>query len=161
MRRGILRRAVKCSVLLPSKCVVDRRWGQRSISHRSVLSDDHGGGVGRKRVVLKACHQGTPSLRSRVEPGHILLNHSCLLYTVCDHLPFSPGLVSADKESAAQATGRKGGGNLLSIVVGGIQEALAARPGAYKLVLQNRKGFKARPDTWVLGRGSEFSWILA
>ncbi|KAI4537391.1 hypothetical protein MG293_012254 [Ovis ammon polii] len=45
------------------------------------------------------------------------------------------------KESAAHILSRKGGGNLLSIVTGDIQESLNARPGAYKLVLRNRKGF--------------------
>ena len=74
-------------------------------------------------------------------PSHILLNHACRLHTVCDHLPLSPGLVSSDKESATYILSRKGGGNLLSIVVGGVQEALTARPGAFKLVLRNRKGF--------------------
>ena len=65
----------------------------------------------------------------------------CPLYPVSNHHPLSPGLVSSDKESAAHILNRKGGGNLLSIVVGGIQESLTARPGAYKLVLRNRKGF--------------------
>ena len=74
-------------------------------------------------------------------PSHILLNHACRLHTVCDHFSLFPGLVSSDKESAAHILSRKGGGNLLSIVVGGVQEALTARPGAFKLVLRNRKGF--------------------
>ena len=39
---------------------------------------------------------------------------------VPDHLPLSPGLVSSDKESAAHILSRKGGGNLLPIVVGGV-----------------------------------------
>ncbi|KAI4564463.1 hypothetical protein MJT46_010261 [Ovis ammon polii x Ovis aries] len=52
----------------------------------------------------------------------------------------SEGLVLG-KESAAHILSRKGGGNLLSIVTGDIQESLNARPGAYKLVLRNRKGF--------------------
>ena len=58
-----------------------------------------------------------------------------------NHLPLSPGLVSADKESAAHILSREGGSNLLSIVVGDIQESLDARSGAYKLVLWNHKGF--------------------
>ena len=58
-----------------------------------------------------------------------------------NHLPLSPGLVSADKESAADILSRKESINLLSILVGGIQEALNARPGAYKLVLWNCKDF--------------------
>ncbi|XP_057606925.1 2-acylglycerol O-acyltransferase 2-like [Hippopotamus amphibius kiboko] len=53
----------------------------------------------------------------------------------------SCGLVSADKESAAHILSREGGGNLLAIVVGGAREALHTKPGTYKLVLRNRKGF--------------------
>ncbi|KAI4581034.1 hypothetical protein MJG53_010576 [Ovis ammon polii x Ovis aries] len=72
------------------------------------------------------------------------------------------GLVSADKESAAHILSRKESINLLSILVGGIQEALNARPGAYKLVLLNRKGF-IRLDLMhgYWGEGSKFSWRLA
>ena len=65
----------------------------------------------------------------------------CPLYPVSNHYPLSPGLVSADKESAAHILNREGGSNLLSIVVGDIQESLDARSGAYKLVLWNHKGF--------------------
>uniref|UniRef100_A0A8C8RDP3 Acyltransferase n=1 Tax=Pelusios castaneus TaxID=367368 RepID=A0A8C8RDP3_9SAUR len=36
---------------------------------------------------------------------------------------------------------RQKGGNVLAIVVGGAQEALDARPGAFTLLLKNRKGF--------------------
>jgi 2-acylglycerol O-acyltransferase 2 len=43
--------------------------------------------------------------------------------------------------SADHILSRKGGGNLLAIIVGGAQEALDARPGAYRLLLKNRKGF--------------------
>ena len=92
-------------------------------------------------------------------PSHILLIHACHFHTVSDHLPLSPGLVSSDKESAAHILSRKGGGNLLSIVVGGVQESLTSRPGSYKLVLQNRKGFIRLALThgyW--GEGSGFSW---
>ena len=94
-----------------------------------------------KGVTLSACHQGTPSWGVGESPSHILLNRACPLHTVRDRFRLSPGLVSSDKESAAHILNRKGGGNLLSIVVGGIQESLTARPGAYKLVLRNRKGF--------------------
>ena len=65
----------------------------------------------------------------------------CPLYPVSNHYPLSPGRVSADKESAAHILSREGGSNLLSIVVGDIQESLDARSGAYKLVLWNHKGF--------------------
>nr|XP_020747882.1 2-acylglycerol O-acyltransferase 2-like isoform X4 [Odocoileus virginianus texanus] len=51
------------------------------------------------------------------------------------------GLVSTDKESVAHILSRKGGGNLVGITIGGVKEALKTRPGANKLVLQNRKGF--------------------
>lgn len=57
------------------------------------------------------------------------------------HLALSPGLVSSEKVSADHILSRKGGGNLLAIIVGGAQEALDARPGAYRLLLKNRKGF--------------------
>ena len=92
-------------------------------------------------------------------PSHILLNHACCLQTVCDHLPLALGLVSSDKESATYILSRKGGGNLLSIVVGGTQETLNARPGAFKLVLRNRKGFirlALMHGYW--GEGSGFNW---
>ena len=50
-------------------------------------------------------------------------------------------MVAADKESVSHILSREGGGNLLAIIVGGVQEALDARRGGYKLVLRNRKGF--------------------
>ncbi|XP_055479619.1 2-acylglycerol O-acyltransferase 2 isoform X2 [Psammomys obesus] len=53
----------------------------------------------------------------------------------------SGGLVTSEKVSADHILNRKGGGNLLAIIVGGAQEALDARPGAYRLLLRNRKGF--------------------
>lgn len=49
--------------------------------------------------------------------------------------------MSSDKESASHVLQRPGGGNLLTIIVGGAQEALDARPGSYTLLLKNRKGF--------------------
>lgn len=62
-------------------------------------------------------------------------------HPIPDHLPLSPGLVASDKESGAHILNRKDGGNLLAIIVGGSQEALNARPGAYMLLLRKRKGF--------------------
>ena len=115
-----------------------------------------------KGVTLSACYQGTPSWGVGESPSHILLNRACPLHTVHDCFPLSPGLVSSDKESAAHILNRKGGGNLLSIVTGGIQESLNARSGAYKLVLQNRKGFirlTLMHRYW--GEGSGFNWRLA
>lgn len=74
----------------------------------------------------------------------------------------SPGLVSADKESAAHILNRKGGGSLLAIIVGGAQEALNARPGDYRLLLRNRKGFIRLALTHgYRGRGLSFIWRLA
>lgn len=57
------------------------------------------------------------------------------------HLALSPGLVTSEKVSAGHILSRKDGGNLLAIIVGGAQEALDARPGTNRLLLQNRKGF--------------------
>ena len=115
-----------------------------------------------KGVLLSACHQGTPSWGVGESPSHILLNRACPLHTVRDCFRLSPGLVSSDKESADHILSRKGGGNLLSIVVGGVQESLTARPGAYKLVLQNCKGFiRLALIHGYREEGSEFSWILA
>lgn len=63
--------------------------------------------------------------------------HSRFVQTspVGGHLALSPGLVSSEKVSADHILSRKGGGNLLAIIVGGAQEALDARPGAYRLLL--------------------------
>ena len=71
-------------------------------------------------------------------------------------------MVAADKESVSHILSREGGDNLLAILVGGVQESLNARPGAYKLVLWNRKGFIRLALThgyW--GEGSGFNWRLA
>ena len=94
--------------------------------------------------------------------SHILPNHACPLHTVRDRFPLSPGLVSSEEESVVHILSRKSGGNLLCIVVGGVQESLTARPGAYKLVLRNRKGFirlALMHGYW--GEGSAFNWRLA
>jgi len=134
---------------------------QGSITCSSVLSGDLGGIWG-KGVVISAGHQGTPSWGVGDSPSHILPNHACPLHNVRDRFPLSPGLVSSDEESAVQILSRKRGGNLLSIVVGGVQESLNARPGAYKLVLRNRKGFIRLALThgyWEEGSG--FNWRLA
>ncbi|NXD11233.1 MOG2A acyltransferase, partial [Nothocercus nigrocapillus] len=53
----------------------------------------------------------------------------------------SAGLVPSDKESASHVLRGPEGGNLLTIVVGGAQEALDARPGSFILLLRKRKGF--------------------
>ncbi|XP_017527571.2 2-acylglycerol O-acyltransferase 2 [Manis javanica] len=70
-----------------------------------------------------------------------------MMLTMWFRVPFlrdyvmSGGLVASDKESGAHILNRKDGGNLLAIIVGGSQEALNARPGAYMLLLRKRKGF--------------------
>ncbi|KAK9402589.1 2-acylglycerol O-acyltransferase 2-A-like [Crotalus adamanteus] len=51
----------------------------------------------------------------------------------------SLGLIPSDKESVSYVL-RKGG-NIVILSVGGAKEALHAHPGAYTLVLENRKGF--------------------
>ncbi|KAM4698982.1 2-acylglycerol O-acyltransferase 2 [Discoglossus pictus] len=53
----------------------------------------------------------------------------------------SGGLIPADKESAAYPLLNQKGGNAVVIAVGGAPESLDARPGAYTLLLKNRKGF--------------------
>ena len=71
-------------------------------------------------------------------------------------------MVAADKESVSHLLSKEGGGNLLAIIVGVVQEALDARSGGYKLVLLNRKGFirlALMHGYW--GEGSGFSWRLA
>ena len=116
-------------------------------------------GILGKGVTFSACHRGTPSSRVGESPSHICLIHACHLHTVRDHLPLSPELVSSDKESAAHILSRKGDRNLL---VGVVQEALNARPGAYNLVLGNHKGFirlALMHGYW--GEGSGFNWRLA
>ena len=119
-------------------------------------------GILGKGVTFSACHRGTPSSRVGESPSHKLLIHACHLHRVRDHLSLSPGLVSSDKESVAHILSRKGGRDLLSIIVGGIQEALNDRPGAQNLVLRNHKGFirlTLMHGYW--GEGSGFNWRLA
>nr|XP_006627832.1 PREDICTED: 2-acylglycerol O-acyltransferase 2 isoform X1 [Lepisosteus oculatus] len=53
----------------------------------------------------------------------------------------SGGLIPSDKESASYLLRRPEGGNVVVIAVGGAPEALDARPGAFTLLLANRKGF--------------------
>lgn len=51
------------------------------------------------------------------------------------------GLIPSDKESASYVLRQKQGGNAVVIAVGGAPEALDARPGAYCVLLANKKGF--------------------
>ncbi|KAM7235997.1 hypothetical protein CapIbe_013183 [Capra ibex] len=109
---------------------------------RNYLAGFHPHGVLATGAFINLCTEGTGF--SSVFPGirsYLMMMHWCFWVPIYrDYIMFS-GLVSSDKESADHILSRKGGGNLLSIVVGGVQESLTARPGAYKLVLRNRKGF--------------------
>ncbi|KAJ8412547.1 hypothetical protein AAFF_G00128830 [Aldrovandia affinis] len=51
------------------------------------------------------------------------------------------GLIPSDKDSASYMLCQPRGGNVVVIAVGGAPEALDARPGAYTLLLANKKGF--------------------
>ncbi|XP_015683122.1 2-acylglycerol O-acyltransferase 2-A-like [Protobothrops mucrosquamatus] len=64
-----------------------------------------------------------------------------ILCEFCEILLWRKGLIPSDKESASYVLRKKEGGNIVIIAVGGAQEALDARPGAYTLLLENRKGF--------------------
>ncbi|XP_019830204.1 2-acylglycerol O-acyltransferase 2-like [Bos indicus] len=109
---------------------------------RNYLAGFHPHGVLATGAFANLCTEGTGF--SSVFPGirsHLMLMYCCFWVPVFRDYAMSTGLVSSDEESAVQILSRKRGGNLLSIVVGGVQESLNARPGAYKLVLRNRKGF--------------------
>ncbi|XP_019504879.1 PREDICTED: 2-acylglycerol O-acyltransferase 2 [Hipposideros armiger] len=109
---------------------------------RNYLAGFHPHGVLATGAFLNLCTESTnfPKIFPDIRPHLMML-------TVWFRVPFfrdylmSGGLVTSDKESAAHILSRKEGGNLLGIIVGGAQEALNARPGAYKLLLRNRKGF--------------------
>ncbi|NXT75554.1 MOGT2 acyltransferase, partial [Zapornia atra] len=81
---------------------------------------------------------------SKLFPG--ITSHLMML-SLWFRIPFfrdylmSGGLVSSDKESASYVLQRPEGGNMLTIIVGGAQEALDAHPGSCTLLLKNRKGF--------------------
>lgn len=109
---------------------------------RNYLAGFHPHGVLAAGAFLNLCTESTsfPEIFPGIRPYLMML-------TVWFRAPFfrdyimSGGLVTSDKESAAHVLSRKDGGNLLGVIVGGAQEALNARPGAYKLLLRNRKGF--------------------
>lgn len=109
---------------------------------RNYLAGFHPHGVLAAGAFLNLCTESTsfPEIFPGIRPYLMML-------TVWFRAPFfrdyimSGGLVTSDKESAAHILSRKDGGNLLGVIVGGAQEALNARPGAYKLLLRNRKGF--------------------
>ncbi|XP_040195963.1 2-acylglycerol O-acyltransferase 2 [Rana temporaria] len=51
------------------------------------------------------------------------------------------GLIPSDKESASYLLRDKKGGKAVVVAVGGAPESLDARPGAFTLLIKNRKGF--------------------
>uniref|UniRef100_A0A4W2CYN9 Acyltransferase n=1 Tax=Bos indicus x Bos taurus TaxID=30522 RepID=A0A4W2CYN9_BOBOX len=102
---------------------------------RNYLVGYHPHGIATVGAFTNFCTDGTgfsslfPGIRS-----HLMVLNLCFWAPVFrDYI-----IISGD---ASHILSREGGGNLLAIVVGGVQEALDARPGGYKLVLRNRKGF--------------------
>ncbi|XP_043337206.1 2-acylglycerol O-acyltransferase 2-like [Cervus canadensis] len=109
---------------------------------RNYLAGYHPHGITAVGAFTNLCTEGTgfsslfPGIRS-----HLMLLNLWFCAPVFRDYIIIGGMVAADKESVSHILSREGGGNLLAILVGGVQESLEARPGAYKLVLQNRKGF--------------------
>ncbi|XP_038617985.1 2-acylglycerol O-acyltransferase 2 [Tachyglossus aculeatus] len=109
---------------------------------RNYLAGFHPHGVLVAGATTNFCTEATGF--SSLFPG---IRPHLMMLTLWFRIPFfreyimSGGLVSSDKESVVHLLSKKEGGNLLVIVVGGAREALDARPGAYKLLLNSRKGF--------------------
>lgn len=109
---------------------------------RNYLAGFHPHGVLASGAFINLCTESTGF--SSIFPG---IRPHLMMLTLWFRFPFfrdylmSGGLVTSDKECAAHILNRKEGGNLLVVIVGGAQEALDARPGAYTLLLKNRKGF--------------------
>ncbi|XP_047621960.1 2-acylglycerol O-acyltransferase 2-like [Phacochoerus africanus] len=112
---------------------------------RNYVAGFHPHGILATGAFTNLCTESTgfSSLFPGIRPNLMTLNLLFWVPFLRDYIMFwvSPGLVSADKESGDHILSRKTGGNLLCITTGGAQEALNARPGSYKLVLRNRKGF--------------------
>nr|XP_020771324.1 2-acylglycerol O-acyltransferase 2-like [Odocoileus virginianus texanus] len=109
---------------------------------RNYLAGFHPHGVLATGAFTNMCMKATGfSSVSKGIRSHLMMLHWSFWVPVFRDCIMSVGLVSSDMESADHILSRKGGGNLLSIIVGGVQEALNARPGTFKLVLRNRKGF--------------------
>ncbi|KAM9768417.1 2-acylglycerol O-acyltransferase 2-like isoform 1-T1 [Dama dama] len=109
---------------------------------RNYLAGFHPHGVLATGAFTNLCTESTgfSSLFPGIRPHLMMLNLWFWTPFFRDYI-MSGGLVPVDKESAAHILSRKEGGNLMAIIVGGVQEALDARPGGCKLVLRNRKGF--------------------
>lgn len=134
MGKGIWEGTFNSSAFLPSTCSVTADARPKEELPASLLGWSGG----------QECEEGRGCGDSQLALSFLGCTrfHGPAPFTRClTHLPLSPGLVTSEKVSADHILSRKGGGNLLAIIVGGAQEALDARPGAYKLLLRNRKGF--------------------
>ncbi|KAM4845487.1 2-acylglycerol O-acyltransferase 2 [Thomomys bottae] len=109
---------------------------------RNYIAGVHPHGVLAAGAFLSLCTESTgfSSLFPGIRPFTMMLTLWFRAPFFRDYL-MSGGLVTSDKSSGAHILKKKEGGNLLAIIIGGAQEALDARPGAYKLLLKNRKGF--------------------
>ncbi|KAG8522817.1 2-acylglycerol O-acyltransferase 2, partial [Galemys pyrenaicus] len=109
---------------------------------RNYLAAYHPHGVLATGAFINMCTESTgfPSKFPGIRPYLMMLNVWFHIPIFRDYIMLA-GLVASDKESAAHILNKKGGGNLLTIIIGGAQEALDARPGNYQLLLKNRKGF--------------------
>uniref|UniRef100_A0A8C3VPU2 Acyltransferase n=1 Tax=Catagonus wagneri TaxID=51154 RepID=A0A8C3VPU2_9CETA len=109
---------------------------------RNYLAGFHPHGVLAVGAFTNLCTESTgfSSIFPGIRPHLMMLNLWFQVPFFRDYI-MSGGLVTSDTESAAHILSRKTGGNLLGIIIGGSQEALNARPGAYTLKLRNRKGF--------------------
>ncbi|XP_064208672.1 2-acylglycerol O-acyltransferase 2 [Anguilla rostrata] len=83
---------------------------------------------------------GFPSLYPGLTPHLLMLPLWFRAPFFRDYIMFA-GLVPSDKDSASYLLQRPEGGKVVVIAVGGAPEALDARPGAYTLLLANKKGF--------------------
>ncbi|XP_054432158.1 2-acylglycerol O-acyltransferase 2 [Pteronotus mesoamericanus] len=109
---------------------------------RNYIAAIHPHGVLATGSFLNMCTESTGF--SKLFPGicpHLMMLNLWFRAPIFRDYLMSGGLVTSDKESADYILNRKGSGNLLGIIIGGAREALDARPGAYTLLLRNRKGF--------------------
>ncbi|XP_032345305.1 2-acylglycerol O-acyltransferase 2 [Camelus ferus] len=109
---------------------------------QNYLAGFHPHGILAIGAFINLCTESTgfSSLFPGIRPHLMMLNLWFRAPFFRDYI-MSGGLISSDKESGAHILSRKGGGNLLGVIVGGAQEALNARPGSNMLLLRNRKGF--------------------
>ncbi|KAM9221962.1 2-acylglycerol O-acyltransferase 2 [Dugong dugon] len=109
---------------------------------RNYLAGFHPHGVLAAGAFTSLCTESTgfPTLFPGIRPHLMMLSLWFRAPFFRDYI-MAGGLVASDKESADHLLSRKEGGNLLAIITGGAKEALDAQPGAYRLLLQNRKGF--------------------